>query len=425
MPVDPALSPLRRMLPVLQGLSLGTLAMQVAWYVVNGALSAPAERDGLVQVAVVYSLALLVTAACWVLRSRAVSRTARSRCSMVAMVASLSLVAIGSIGLGIPTLVLCLALLVLDASPRAGLIAAAVPIALGLLAHLVNGAHTASTITDVLFLTVLLAFGLALGMSWRAFQERSDLDHQLLAERDEANRRLEAAMDRLRRAADSEKELMLADERARAARDLHDGLGHRLTLISMSLEFAERTRERDAQAAWDEVITARGTAVEAMEEMRTWVRALSPVRDADATGLAAFDAIAESFRGTGLEVTVSRHGEASTVELSEDSSLLLYRAVQEGLTNALRHGRARTVAIDVTAAADTVRLRMTSDLDKAACADLPEGPLAPGFGLRGLADRAGALGGRTAARREGDAVVLVVEVPTAARSGAPTAAVPT
>lgn len=177
----------------------------------------------------------------------------------------------------------------------------------------------------------------------------------------------------------------------------------------MSLEFARRTRQSDPEAAWAEIATADATAREAMTEMRTWVRALSPVRDADATGPAAFEAIAESFRGSGLDVGVESAGE--DLPLRQEASLLMYRAVQEGLTNALRHGRARTVRITFDTCGDEIILQLVSDLDERARAQLPRGPIAPGFGPRGLADRAVALGGEAlAAHREG-AVELTVRLP--------------
>ncbi len=164
------------------------------------------------------------------------------------------------------------------------------------------------------------------------------------------------------------------------------------------------------------VDTAAQTSADALTEMRTWVRALSPVRDRNATGTAAIDAIAESFRGTGLDVALERSGPEPT--LDEDTSLLIYRAVQEGLTNALRHGRARQVQMRVETTADTVRLTLRNDLDAAARATIPVGPLAPGFGLRGLTDRADALGGTVHAFRDGDDVELRVNVPSPAERDA-------
>src|SRR5699024_11098719 len=150
-------------------------------------------------------------------------------------------------------------------------------------------------------------------------------------------------------------------------------------------------REIDPDAAWSEVATAETTAREALSEMRTWVRALSPVRDRDATGAAAFEAIAESFRGTGLEVVVDS-GEHE-LELTPDASLLLYRAVQEGLTNALRHGHADHVRITLGIEGAEGVLRMVNDLDRSGLEHIPVGEAGFGVGLRGLADRARALEG--------------------------------
>src|SRR5699024_7911041 len=220
--------------------------------------------------------------------------------------------------------------------------------------------------------------------------------------------RLEEAITRLRRTAEIEKELLLADERSRSARDLHDGLGHRLTLISMGLEFARRTRSDDPEKAWNEVAAADATARDALTEMPTWVRALSPVRDADATGAAAFEAIAESFRGSGLEVIVETDG--NDLPLTQETSLLLYRAVQEGLTNALRHGRAQSVHIRLVTGGDELTLRIVSDLDEEARTPLPTGGITPRGGLRGLADRAAAVGGSVRAVHRDGFVELTVRL---------------
>lgn len=412
-----------RMMPLLQVLALiclGFVAAEAALFLPSpGADGAAAAR--------VFTAILAggwaVIAVCWIVRARTRSRRLRVALAVVVLVLAVPLTLYGTLGLVFPVLILALALLVLDVSRRAGAIGWAVMALVPPILLIATGAGAYQVATSLFGVGSLEGFGFALGLLWRSHEERGETDRRLLAERDEAVGRLEQAMERLRRAADTEKELVLADERTRAARDLHDGLGHRLTLIAMSLEFAERMRERDPETAWAEVGTARGTATEAMDQMRTWVRALSPVRDADATGLAAFDAIAESFRGTGLDVTVARHGDAASVELEEDASLLLYRTVQEGLTNALRHGRARHVAIDVdaracagTSGAGGVTVTMTSDLDAAARDSTPVGPLPRGFGLRGLAGRAAALGGSASARRVDDDVVLTVRVPVAAPS---------
>lgn len=139
--------------------------------------------------------------------------------------------------------------------------------------------------------------------------------------------------------------------------------------------------------------------------MRTWVRALDPIRVGDAQGVAAFEAIAESFRGTGLEVEVSSTG--SERELSKPLALFSYRFVQEGLTNALKHGgadRVRIVLDQRTAFVLTLRDNGTVE----------SGPVSPGFGLRSLRERAEDLGGgiEYAPTREG--FTLTATIPSSA-----------
>ncbi|MDO5661286.1 MAG: sensor histidine kinase [Brachybacterium sp.] len=362
--------------------------------------------------AVIYAVQILVVCSLWVWRARAPRRRTRMGIDVTVAVLLTPAVVLGSIGFTIPVLLLAVALLVLDISPTAGIAALLWYPTVGATLHVLDGNGLMIALVNSVPVAVLLMFGLVLGMLWRGYEVRRAADRQLLAERDSALDELRQTMQRLRRAADSEKELVLADERTRAARELHDGLGNRLMAITMALDFARRARATDPEAAWAEVGTARDTAAQAMQEMRTWVRALSPVRDAGARGVAAFEAIAESFRGTGLDVTVETTGPALP-DLDEDSSLLLYRTVQEGLTNALRHGHAEQMRITVTGedARGVVGLILRSDLHGDAARHLPEGPLPRGFGLAGLADRAERLGGSLDAHRTDGDVVLHVRLP--------------
>ncbi|WP_083841660.1 sensor histidine kinase [Mobilicoccus pelagius] len=290
-------------------------------------------------------------------------------------------------------------------------------------------------------LAFILAFALLLRRTAGDAAERL----ALLTERDEANARLTEANARLQGSIETEKELVLARERSRAARDLHDGLGHRLTLVTMSLDFALRARDRTPDRAWEEVATARATTGEAIDEMRLWVRALSPVAVEGLQGAAALDAVAEAFRGTGVDVTVSTLGEERP--LPDDVVLFLHRFVQEGLTNALRHARARRVTIDLAYGTDDVTITSTDDgrthddgrdaggdtgsasaagADGVAATtdatDIEDADVVPGFGLRSLSERASALGGEVATHRGEDGLVLTARIP--APRAADTPAVP-
>lgn len=274
-----------RMMPLLQVLALiclGFVAAEATMYIPDpGAEGARAAR--------IFTAILVggwvVIAGCWAVRARTRSRRLRVALAVVVLVLAVPLTLYGTLGLVFPVLILALALLVLDVSRRAGAIGWAVMALVPPILLIATGAGAYQVATSLFGVGSLEGFGFALGLLWRSHEERGETDRRLLAERDEAVGRLEQAMERLRRAADTEKELVLADERTRAARDLHDGLGHRLTLIAMSLEFAERMRERDPETAWAEVGTARGTATRRRSSSRRTPRCCStaPCRRASRT----------------------------------------------------------------------------------------------------------------------------------------------
>lgn len=404
---------MRNLLPALQGLSLLCLLFAaIAALSVSGPWSGSTALVG-----AAYAAAAPVVAGLWIWRSRIGSRRGRALLSSLVALVLIPVAVLGAVGFTIPVLLTAVALVVVDSGRGWGVIAALTVAAAGTALHVRSGNGLVTGLTNSVPVMVLLGFGIALGSALRAYEDAHARDRRTIAERDDALRRLEEAIARLRRTSEIEKELLLADERARSARDLHDGLGHRLTLISMSLEYARRARVDDPEDAWQEVATADGTAREALAEMRTWVRALSPVRDAEATGVAAFEAIAESFRGTGLEVTVETSG--PDLALGEDSSLLFYRAVQEGLTNALRHGRARNARITLITDAADVTLSIVSDLAGDAVRRVDDAEVIRGFGLRGLADRANALGGSVHAAQRIEDFELTVRI-ARDRAAAPT-----
>lgn len=395
---------IRRLLPPLQALSLVCLL-----FATLGALadSGPWSSAG-PMVAVLYGSAIPVVASLWVARSRVGTARGRAVLTVLVAIVLIPVAVFGSVGFTIPVLLTAVALMVVDVGRATGLLTTLAVGAAVVILHVSSGNGLLVGLVNSLPVVVLLGVGIALGSALNAYEQAHARDRRTIAERDQALAQLEEAITQLRHTAEIEKELLLADERTRSARDLHDGLGHRLTLISMSLEFAQRSREIDPDAAWSEVATAETTAREALSEMRTWVRALSPVRDRDATGAAAFEAIAESFRGTGLEVVVDS-GEHE-LELTPDASLLLYRAVQEGLTNALRHGHADHVRITLGIEGAEVVLRMVNDLDRSGLEHIPVREASFGFGLRGLADRAAALEGGVSAARRGDHFELRVRL---------------
>ncbi|WP_058235039.1 sensor histidine kinase [Devriesea agamarum] len=344
--------------------------------------------------------------ALWMTRPRLVRIGHGIALTAVTVVLATPVAVFGTLGFTIPVLLLVVAFAVIDVSPKAGVYATIWISGAGFALHMCDGLGSwqafrhavMQALINVVPFAVMLCFGIALGLALRRYEQRRATDQKVI--------------DRLRHAAEIEKELLLSDERARSARELHDGLGHRLTLVSMSLELAERMRASDTDQAWQEIRTAKDTSSEALAEMRTWVRALNPVRDANARGLSALELIAESFRGTGVTVEVLGD-DASNHELTHNdaTALLIYRAVQEGLTNALRHSRARSVRITLETNGHLLHLAISNRLDRAVTVKMNEDPPQLGFGLRGLSDRATKHGGSMRARRQGNEFTLEVFVP--------------
>ena len=390
------------LLPVLQILALVCLAIFGLQLLEASALTG-------VGVAVLCCVLAVVgvVGALWVVRRRLGAGRGRAACSVVVLLLVAGPAQLGTIGFSVPVLVVAAALLVVDIGVRASLVGDVFVSALPVLS-LALGRSWAQTLPDVLSFMALMSVGTALGVILSGYDVALAAQRRAIAERD-------AALEDTRRRGALEKELMLAHERARAAHELHDGLGHRLTQIGMSLEFAGRVRDSDPSAAWNEVAVAERTSREAVGEMRTWVRALSPVRAEGCRGVAGLEAVAASFRGTGLEVRV--RDELGPHVLTEAAELLMYRAVQEGLTNALRHSRARSVEILAATSGDSLLVSVANDIPaerrqavSQALVGQGDGAVA-GFGLGGLSERAAELGGAVTAGRVDDSFLLTLVLP--------------
>ncbi|MCX5358448.1 sensor histidine kinase [Streptomyces sp. NBC_00124] len=197
-------------------------------------------------------------------------------------------------------------------------------------------------------------------------------------------------------------ELSAATERNRLARDIHDSLGHHLTAISVQLEIASEFRVLDPDAAGRAMTEARQSVKLALGDVRQSVRAL---RDDARPSLSATLAGWAREGGSGPCVSVEVTGEEDGYGTAALTAL--YRAAQEGLTNALRHARASRVSVAVRLTEDTARLAVTDD----GCGFTPD-LAAAGFGLTGMRERVHLVAGSVDIdSRPGEGTRLTVVVP--------------
>ena len=219
----------------------------------------------------------------------------------------------------------------------------------------------------------------------------------LLAQLRTANTELAAARER-------ERELAVAEERVRLARDIHDGLGHHLTVLNVQLQAAARLVERDPARAAMAIALCREEAQAAMADVRQSVAALRRTPLDGATLETALDDLIASFkRHASLTATCTYTG--PTIQLPPAGALTIYRAVQEGLTNAQKHAAARTVAVLLANEGTSIRLRISDDGTGAAP------PTGGGFGLLGLRERAEHLGGTTHTEATPHGFILELTIP--------------
>ena len=184
--------------------------------------------------------------------------------------------------------------------------------------------------------------------------------------------------------------LAVNEERARLARDLHDSLGHSLTVVTVKSELAGKLVSRDPKKAAAEIADIEKLAREGLSELRA---AVAGYRDADIDNelVAAHTALVAA----GIVEHLPHDGSAVEPGLRA----LFGWVVREGVTNVIRHSDARNCWIEVTATSVRVRDdgRKPVDLDAA------------GNGLRGLRERAAAVGATlTAGPRPGGGFQLDV-----------------
>ncbi|WFE65974.1 sensor histidine kinase [Micromonospora sp. WMMD714] len=192
-------------------------------------------------------------------------------------------------------------------------------------------------------------------------------------------------------------------ERLRFARDLHDLLGHTLSLVVVKAEVVRRLAPTDPARA----------AAEAADIERIGRTALTEVREAvtgyrDHSFGRELDGARTALAGGGVTVTVRQPGRPLPVEADDAFGWVL----REGVTNVLRHSRASRCAIEVHTDADGSVLTIDDDG--------VGGRIAPGNGLRGLTERLARAGGEldvTAGR--GGGTRLTARIPTGANGSAP------
>jgi signal transduction histidine kinase len=183
--------------------------------------------------------------------------------------------------------------------------------------------------------------------------------------------------------------LAVADERARIARELHDVVGHSVSVMTVQASGVRRLLRPEQEREREALLVVERTGREALAEMRRMVGVLRRPEEAPALApqpsLEHLERLVEQAREAGLPVELSIEGDA--IDLPAGIDLTAYRLVQEGLTNAIKHAQANQAQVVVQYGDGQIELTITDNGRGVGSGD------GGGHGLVGMRERVSVYGG--------------------------------
>ncbi len=226
--------------------------------------------------------------------------------------------------------------------------------------------------------------GLFLGFRARNVRrEAQEIQAKHLKELDKAHQALQKAHHELQEATVQSMYYAALTERTRLSREIHDGLGHQLTSLIIQLQALQLMIAKDPEKAEKVVKELLGVARKGLQEVRMVVREWS--EDESGLGSVALRGLVSQTKAHSLLDCEYIH-EGEEADWPHQVSITLYRILQEGLTNVLRHSKATKAKVRVKEKEDLVMLEIQDE------GEFNEDTL-PGFGIQGMKQRAEELRG--------------------------------
>ena len=281
-------------------------------------------------------------------------------------------------------------------------------VVLGCILILVENIPGPHTVSILVFVPLRFVVSWVAGYALREREEQAEAAEMRasLAEREREAAEMRAILAEREREAAAR--IAVAEERARIARELHDIVAHAVSVIVLQVGAVRhklpQTFAEDKEALGRVELTGRT----ALTEMRRLLGAIRPDGDgvelAPQPGLDGLDSLLEDVGRAGLPVRL--HVDGAAFPLPRAIDLSAYRIVQEGLTNALKHARARNADVTVRYRPDELELEVRDDGIGSAPSD------GLGHGLLGIRERVKIYGGEmTAGASNGGGFVLTTRLP--------------
>lgn len=181
-------------------------------------------------------------------------------------------------------------------------------------------------------------------------------------------------------------EITVLRERNRISREIHDSVGHALSTIIIQLGAIEKIAITNSKEASKMAKVLSGFAKESMEGVRSAVREMKPREFEKYEGIIAISEMIKNFiklTGVNVRLQVSEN----LWKLNSDQTMVIYRIVQEFLSNSIRHGKATEVNIFMNFLEDKLRIHLKNN-------GLSCTYIKPGVGLKSIKERVAVWGGR-------------------------------
>jgi signal transduction histidine kinase len=252
-------------------------------------------------------------------------------------------------------------------------------------------------LSDLAFIAAGIAAALVVGLAVR----QMGFETETLAARAAA---LERRHDETARAA-------IAAERARIARELHDVIGHSISVMGVQAGAVRRMLSPEQERERESLLAVEQVGREAVTEMRRLLGFLRPAEGIERASeptpnLARVDELVGEMKRAGLDVELVVQGDLD--DLSAGRALAAFRVLQEALTNVLKHAPGARVKAELRRTADELVICVTDDGGR----DSPAGSNSAGYGLIGMRERVALYGGTLEARpRSGRGYAVVAHIP--------------
>ncbi|QIB27272.1 sensor histidine kinase [Caloranaerobacter azorensis] len=202
-------------------------------------------------------------------------------------------------------------------------------------------------------------------------KEEKEKKELLYKELLKAHKKLKEYSDRVER-------LTIIEERNRIARDIHDTLGHKMTALIMQLEMSSYMIDENPEKAKQLIEEAKKQAREGLLSIRKVVETLR-INDDISQGIDFIKQMADEFsKKTGTDIKFKIKG--NQIKIPSNINTVLYRIIQESLTNAVRHGKATKINIEIVFKENSVNFCIRDN-------GIGVDNIKEGYGLKGIRER--------------------------------------